>query len=173
LGTDYLTLNDYLADPEVGITRSTYFRLVGAWRYLAVRRELPMSVLAELDVTKVDVVLAAIKAGRVELEEALEDVRSMGQKDLREVYGPKDEEKKRSPVNGTDDEPEDADVVDEPLSPDTAPVDSDYRRVLNEALEAAEAALRVSMRLGEGRQQVRAALAGLIAAVKGEAVDGS
>src|SRR3954452_10219780 len=56
----YDTLGDWLGDPDIGMTRSTYYRLVKAWRALVVERELDTDELVGLDVSKVDVVLPAI-----------------------------------------------------------------------------------------------------------------
>lgn len=86
LGSDYRTVGDWLADPEVGMARSTYFRLTGLWRELVVRRKVDTSRLADLEPLKVNTVIAAVKDHRVDLDEALEDAKSMGQRDLRETY---------------------------------------------------------------------------------------
>jgi hypothetical protein len=82
----YDKLGDWLADPEVGMTRSTYHRMIGAYRELAVVRKVDEQRLLVLDVSKVDIVLPALRAGRVGLEKALDDVEALGARDLREEY---------------------------------------------------------------------------------------
>jgi hypothetical protein len=82
----YEKLSDWLADPEVSMTRSTYYRLVSSYRELAVVRKVKPDRLADLDVSKVDIVLPSIKSGTVTLEKALNDVEGMGARDLREEY---------------------------------------------------------------------------------------
>lgn len=84
LGHD--TLAEWLADPEVSMTRSTYHRMVSVWRELVVLRKLPESEVHELEASKVDIVLPAVKAGRVTLKKALKDVRALGARDLRDEY---------------------------------------------------------------------------------------
>lgn len=84
LGHD--TLGEWLADPEVSMTRTTFHRMVGVWRELVVLRKLPESEVLELEASKVDIVLPAVKAGRVTLKKALKDVRALGARDLREEY---------------------------------------------------------------------------------------
>jgi hypothetical protein len=82
----YETLTDWLADPEIGMARSSFFRLVQSYRELVVRRQLPAGDLAEYDVTKVQIVLPKVKAGSVKLADALADVRDLGSRDLRTKY---------------------------------------------------------------------------------------
>jgi hypothetical protein len=81
----YEKLGDWLADPEVSMTRRTYYRLIGTHRELAARKVKP-ELLPALDVSKVDIVLPAVKAGRVALDDALEDVKELGARDLRDKY---------------------------------------------------------------------------------------
>jgi hypothetical protein len=78
-------LGEWLADPEVGMSRSTFFRTVQSYRELT-RRGIGQADLPELEPTKVQIVLPRVKAGSVKLADALADVRALGQKDLREKY---------------------------------------------------------------------------------------
>ena len=90
---NYDTLGEWLADPDIGITRTTYFRLVGLHRHLVVSGRVPPAGLSELDPTKVDVVLPAVRRGRVSLDDALEDSKALARRDLREKYmGVRDED---------------------------------------------------------------------------------
>lgn len=109
----YESLSEWLADPEVGITSSTYYRMVRSWRELIVYRKVPMATVQALDQSKVDLVLPAIEQGRVKVDEALGDVVALGKRDLREkyVFAP------GAPVHPDNEEPE------EPSEPTGAPVD--------------------------------------------------
>jgi hypothetical protein len=82
----YDSLKDWLADPEVGLSRATFFRLVQTYRELAVRRQLPEATLGELEVSKVQIILPKLKAGSVKLTDAIEDVKTLGARDLRSKY---------------------------------------------------------------------------------------
>jgi hypothetical protein len=114
----YENVTEWLADPEVGMTRSTYFRMVGAYRELVVKKQLPMETVAELDVSKVDVVLPRVKGGTVSLKTAIEDMKTLGWRDLRTKYlGRKD----ATPSAGTDDD--ESAAAPPPLNPtDDKPV---------------------------------------------------
>ena len=65
LGFTYKT--EWLAQPEIEMSERTYRRLVGAWRELVVRRRVDRPTLAALDIAKTDVVLPAVRQGRVQL----------------------------------------------------------------------------------------------------------
>lgn len=84
----YDTLNAWLAEPERGLQRRQFFRLVELWREYVVVRGVGADTLEGIEVSKAMEVLPAIKAGKVSIEEALEDARSMGFRDLRETYSP-------------------------------------------------------------------------------------
>ena len=86
LALGYDTLAEWLADPEVGITKSTYYNAVARWREVVVRRQVDSRRLECLDPSKVDEVLPAVKAGRVPIEEALDHVETMPARDLRTAY---------------------------------------------------------------------------------------
>jgi len=100
------SLGDWLADPEITMSRSTYFRMVEAHRELVVLRHSPN--VGTLDLTKVGIALPALKRGAVTLEEVLSDVESLGARDLREKYGlrslpsgaPADSEQEQDFTNG-------------------------------------------------------------------------
>lgn len=88
LGCD--SLEEWLASPEIGLGRSQVFRLVRVYRELVVARLVPPGELEGVDVTKVDVVLAAVKAGRVDFEDALADCKTLTRRDLQVKYGSAD-----------------------------------------------------------------------------------
>lgn len=92
----YETLTDWLATPEIDLGRSQVYALVEAYRELVVEREVALEELGRLDVSKIAVVLPALRAGEVELDEALADCANLSRSDLREKYGKQIESKSSS-----------------------------------------------------------------------------
>lgn len=82
----YESLAHWLADPEVSMRKRTFYRLTGAYRETVVLREIPYEAVKHVDVSKLDVVLPAVKAGRKPMDEALSDAQEMGYRDLRQEY---------------------------------------------------------------------------------------
>lgn len=83
----YDKFNDWLGAPEIGLGRSQTYAEIQAHEELVVKREVEQSVLADLEATKIAVVLPALRKGEVELEEALADCESLSRSALREKYG--------------------------------------------------------------------------------------
>lgn len=84
----YESLSHWLADPEISLSRSTYYSLIDCWRTLH-QPDSPtygQSELALLDPSKVAITLPAIKSGKRSLGVALEDARSLTAADLRVRY---------------------------------------------------------------------------------------
>lgn len=103
----YSSQGEWLAQPEVDMTKRTFHRYVRAYTETVVRREIPMETMETLDQSKIDIVLPAIESAKVTVDEAFEDVRSLGARDLREKYiGPQAPPKKRGEgepdASGTD-----------------------------------------------------------------------
>jgi hypothetical protein len=86
LALGYDALGDWLADPDIGISKSAYYRLTKNWRGLAVKRRVPEDQILELEPSKVDIVLPRVESGEITLERALKDVRALGYRDLRDQY---------------------------------------------------------------------------------------
>lgn len=78
---------EWLGTPEIGLGRSQVYALVEAYEELVVKREVEAERLAELEATKIAVVLPALRRGEVELEEALADCEALSRSALREKYG--------------------------------------------------------------------------------------
>jgi hypothetical protein len=111
----YESLNHYLADPEVSVTRSTFFRWVQVYREVSQRR-IPESTLGEIELSKVQIVLPAVKTGKVKMADALEDVKALGAQDLRTKYM-----KRPDPKDLADAAKEDPELDSTPIStPDPA-----------------------------------------------------
>lgn len=81
----YESFNEWLAQPEISIPRGDAYAMIGAWRELVVGREVPPVDLQELDLSKLAVVLPAIRAGK-DWQEALADCRELSRSDLRAEY---------------------------------------------------------------------------------------
>ncbi len=86
LGHDNLT--QWLADPEVSMTRTTYYRWVKTWGKLHVERNIDGERLRQLDASKASMVVDVIVAGKAPVDEVLSDVEELGARDLREKYLP-------------------------------------------------------------------------------------
>lgn len=97
LGAD--TLNEWLAQPELAMSRRQFFLLSKMWRDLAVVRKVPTSALKQLPPSKVAEVLPAINRG-ADLKKALADVKSMGARDLRREYRGEREQEPPKDDNG-------------------------------------------------------------------------
>jgi hypothetical protein len=92
----YETQGDWLAQPEIGMSSRTYFRMVRLYRETVILRELPAERVKELDPSKVEIVLPAVASGEKTIDEALGDAESVGQRDLREMYiGPQGAPRRR------------------------------------------------------------------------------
>lgn len=128
----YERIGDWLADPEVTMTRAQFYRLTGMYQELAVLRSVPEKKLKELDSSKVAIVMPGIKSGRVKLDDALDDVQALGARDLRDKYiGRKDPKDEAAPdVGSRHSEDDDGDVV-----PPQNPID-DTPQVASEVLDA-------------------------------------
>jgi hypothetical protein len=83
----YDKFEEWLGTPEIGLGRSQVYALIEAYEELVVKRDVESSVLAELEATKVAVVLPALRRGEVELAEALADCEALSRSALREKYG--------------------------------------------------------------------------------------
>jgi hypothetical protein len=80
----YDSLGQYLASPEIGMSRSTFYSLADIWeQYVEQGGQDERRLCAP---SKLEVPLAALKAGDVTPEEALEDAETLGLRDLRAKY---------------------------------------------------------------------------------------
>lgn len=87
----YENLSHWLAEADVSITRPTYYRYVRTWRKLVVQKQIDANRIRQLDQAKVAIVADKIAANEVLVEDALNDVESLGARDLREKYYSKPE----------------------------------------------------------------------------------
>jgi hypothetical protein len=80
------SFNEWLGQPEIGLGRAEAYAMIGAWKELVVHREVDPERLGQLDVTKVAVVLPAVRRCDVEIEQALSDCEALSRSDLRATY---------------------------------------------------------------------------------------
>jgi hypothetical protein len=112
----YDTLEEFLARPELGLSRSQFFRLTKAYRDLVVVRKIDVDELKQIEPSKVQEVIPAIMRGS-NVEKALTDAKELGRRDLRTKYRKGDEKEGIKPSGKPpvdDDEPDfDADPAAE------------------------------------------------------------
>ena len=82
----YGTLNEFLAQPEIGISSRWFFRLAQMWRDLVEVKQVSAPTLRDLEPSKVQEVMPAIMSGTVKPDDALADAKALGFRDLREKY---------------------------------------------------------------------------------------
>jgi ribosomal protein L20 len=82
----YSTFESWLSDPEVELERRWVYKLTDAYRYLVIEYEVPLDRVKQLQISKVNEVLPALRRGQVELETALSDVESLNREDLEIQY---------------------------------------------------------------------------------------
>jgi hypothetical protein len=138
----YETKGEWLAQPEIHMTRGTFDRMVRVYRETVVARRLDAPTLEHLDPSKVDIVLAKVNKREVTFKQAISDVESLGAQDLREKY----QGIKPRPPEPDPDETEvfDDEVLDEhePAEPDDDETLYDADGTLDEDDEADEVSPR-------------------------------
>lgn len=82
----YDTLAEFLAQPDVGMSRSEFFTAAKVHEVFVLEHGIDPDRLADASLTKLDVVLPKVAAGEVEAEEALTDAATQGLRDLRDGY---------------------------------------------------------------------------------------
>lgn len=107
---------DWLADPDIGMTKTAFFRMVRRHRELVVFRAVPEQRLLGLDPSKLDIVMVAIESNKFTVDNVLSDVQDMGARDLREKYVAPSQPPPKSPeaedVEGESDDAQDEDHGD-------------------------------------------------------------
>ena len=80
------TMEEWLAGPEIGLSRRYVFQLIDAYRTLVIDHQVPAAQLEDYEVTKIREVLPAIRREEVTVAEALADVRALARSDLERRY---------------------------------------------------------------------------------------
>lgn len=82
----YETLTAFLAQPEVGLSRSECYAAAKVHEVFVLEHGINPDELAKAGINKLDVVLPKVVAGEVEAEAAVDDAVTHGIRDLREEY---------------------------------------------------------------------------------------
>lgn len=82
----YENQTDWLAQPEIGLTRTYYFRLIRRHKEMVLHRKVELERLTALEPSKLDIVLPYIEEGKVRTKTALNDVEALSASDLRHKY---------------------------------------------------------------------------------------
>lgn len=80
------TLEEYLAQPEIGMSRASFYKFKRTWQSLVVDRKIAADKLRALEMSKVALVAPKIIANKATVEEALADAESLAWGDLRDKY---------------------------------------------------------------------------------------
>lgn len=83
----YESLNEWLAGPDVELTRKSFRDHVRIWRELVIERKVDWTDLAFVDFTKVRDALPFITSGRAQAKDVLSDAAVLTRSDLMEKYG--------------------------------------------------------------------------------------
>jgi hypothetical protein len=83
----YTSLSEFLADPDVEMSRSQAFRFARLWRGYVEELGVPPKRLVGLSPSKLDIALTAVKGGKCGVEEALADAKALTRRDLLGKYG--------------------------------------------------------------------------------------
>lgn len=83
----YDSFEEWLAGPDIEIGRRWCYELISVYREFVVKREVPLESLAEIEPSKLQEILPAIRRDQVNLETALSDAKALSKSDIRERYG--------------------------------------------------------------------------------------
>jgi hypothetical protein len=86
LGHD--SFEEWMAGPDIEVQRRWAYELISIYRELVVLREVRMSDLAEIEPSKLQEVLPAVRRDQVTVAEAMADAKSLSKNDIRERYRP-------------------------------------------------------------------------------------
>jgi hypothetical protein len=109
----YETLAEFLAQPEVGMSRSEFFTAAKIHEVFVLEHGIEPDRLAEAGMAKLAVVLPKVTAGEIEAETAVADASTNGLRDLRDEY----REPRESTVDQTPNCPRCGCIPDEVLDP--------------------------------------------------------
>jgi hypothetical protein len=109
----YETLAEFLAQPDVGMSRSEFFTAAKIHEVFVLEHGIEPDRLAEAGMAKLAVVLPKVTAGEIEAETAVADASTNGLRDLRDEY----REQRESPVDQTRGCPRCGCIPDEVLDP--------------------------------------------------------
>lgn len=82
----YDTFTEWLASPEISLSRSHAYALIGAYREFVIEHGLNVELVGAVEASKLAVTLPAVRAELVSADQALDDATSLSRSDLREKY---------------------------------------------------------------------------------------
>jgi hypothetical protein len=82
----YTSFEQWLAEPDVDLSRRTVYSLLEVWRELVINKGVKPDELKNVGWGKVQEVLPAVRRGQVTPQEALSDAETLTRGDLRERY---------------------------------------------------------------------------------------
>ena len=82
----YENLSQWLNDPEIDMTRGTYYRWVNTWRKWVVEKGVKPAQLEQVSASKAALVADDVVAGSVRPSTAIKDVQTLSANQLREKY---------------------------------------------------------------------------------------
>ena len=82
----YDTLDEFLVQPDLGMSRRQFFQMTKLWRDLVVVKQIEPAALADIEPSKVREVAPAIMRGDVTVEAALADAKALGYRDVKDKY---------------------------------------------------------------------------------------
>jgi hypothetical protein len=84
----YEQIGEWLAQPDIGMTRSGFFKRSQTWRDLVEVKHIEVETLKEIEPSKAMEVRPAIMKGDVKPEQALSDAENLSFRDVIEKYRP-------------------------------------------------------------------------------------
>ena len=82
----YENLSRWLADPEIDMTRGTYYRWVNTWRKLVIEKGVKPAQLEQVSASKAALIADDVVSGNVRATTALKDVQNLSASELRVKY---------------------------------------------------------------------------------------
>jgi hypothetical protein len=89
----YDSLAEFLAQPDLGLSRSQFFQMTKTWRDLVEVKKIKPERLAKLEPSKVREVVPAIMRGDVKPKDALADAESLSYTDVKKKYRLEEQQK--------------------------------------------------------------------------------
>jgi hypothetical protein len=84
----YERIDDWLAQPDIGMTRTRFFKASQTWRDLVEVKQIEVEKLKEIEPSKAMEIRPAVMKGDVKPEQALADAENLSFRDVVEKYRP-------------------------------------------------------------------------------------
>jgi hypothetical protein len=82
----YETFNEWLGTPEISLSRSHAYALIGSYVEFVIERGIDHREIDSIEATKLAETLPALRRGEVQVEDAIADASTLSRSDLREKY---------------------------------------------------------------------------------------